>query len=146
MRLKEESDNWRASALKARDFRHTKAGPETVAGPKKTHKRDTRTWCKGKVGRSHTVKLRTNSYSTFTTAYCTSCGMDEYRLPDNAVAQVRPHVAQQLALAAKWCTEGHLYDNVTISFRSEIMNGTVATPVTRTVTRTACVMCGKRQR
>lgn len=51
MRLKEESNNWRASGIKKRDARHTHDEPAV----KPKSKKNTNKWCKGKVGVLHDI-------------------------------------------------------------------------------------------
>lgn len=48
--------SWRLGAAEVRDARHVHDGPEVVGGPSK--RKDTKRWCKGKVGREHTVVVR----------------------------------------------------------------------------------------
>jgi hypothetical protein len=54
--------DWKEGANKRRDARHTKAPDEPGKGnPKATKKKDTKRWCRGKVGVEH--KLKCMDYS-----------------------------------------------------------------------------------
>jgi hypothetical protein len=81
--------DWQERANKRRDERNTKVSDE----PKKTNKakKDTKTWCKGRVGRDHTPKcmphkpmiVGKNNKNVFSGWYdyvCTACGkvLDTY--------------------------------------------------------------------
>jgi hypothetical protein len=52
MRLSQDSDSWKASGLKRRDFRHTHDGPEVTRHVGKRRK-STKRWCRGVKGREH---------------------------------------------------------------------------------------------
>jgi len=68
------SSDWKESAIRRRDIRHT-AVPDA---PVRTHaKKDTRRWCKGKEGREHTAKcfaLGTRGGRPRFELICTTCG------------------------------------------------------------------------
>jgi hypothetical protein len=72
--------DWKAGAVKYRDARHTKGpdGHRPVAG-----KKDTKKWCRGKVGVKHELKCM--PWSTLTTGRvlaCVNCGKHlDYYLP-----------------------------------------------------------------
>ena len=55
MRLKEDSNSWRASGIKRKDFRNDKSF-DGVTGRRK--KKNTKKWCKGKVGKKHDLEWR----------------------------------------------------------------------------------------
>lgn len=75
MRLKEDSDNWRSSGLKRRNFRQEKGDPEVAKGA--NTKKKTSKWCKGREGIEH--QLRDHSRPMFGGAVffhewiCTGC-------------------------------------------------------------------------
>jgi hypothetical protein len=81
MRLKEVSNNYRASGLRARDARHVHNGPSV---PKHRSGKNTRRWCGGKVGREHKstcmVKRTWNDKVRWYVLACTECGkeLDHY--------------------------------------------------------------------
>jgi len=78
MRLKENSDNWRASAIIKRDFKHDHADLKNTY---KSHK-NRRKWCRGKVGINHTIKWRKEVWLfsiNINVGQCTSCGKHMYR-------------------------------------------------------------------
>jgi hypothetical protein len=45
-------DDWKESAIRKRDFQHSKDGPEVIEGSPKKKSKNKR-WCKGKEGREH---------------------------------------------------------------------------------------------
>lgn len=64
---------WKEGANKRRDFRHSKSDPEV---PKYKNKKDTKRWCKGKVGVEHDL-VRVPWKGAPTVAQvdeCTKCG------------------------------------------------------------------------
>lgn len=54
VRLKEDSNSWKASGIKRKDARHRKDHAE-IEKPKAKRK-DTKRWCLGKEGREHSLK------------------------------------------------------------------------------------------
>lgn len=128
-RIKRDPDDWKARGIKKRDFNHSHDEPEVPKkNPSKRKKKDTKTWCRGKVGREHVVADKTPprlpnyaccspererhfAWNHHYTVKCVNCGMDAWRLPERAQAQVDPALAKRLELEDKWCAdEGHLYD------------------------------------
>jgi hypothetical protein len=55
MRLAEDMTSWKSSGIIARDFRHSHNGPEISKAPKK---KNTKKWCKGKIGVKHELAIR----------------------------------------------------------------------------------------
>lgn len=148
MRISRDPDSWHADGVRRRDFRAAADGPDT---PRRTPARkDTRRWCRGVVGREHTAERVPTGYRpvTFTVrdpltgaaetvtkqvptwweVRCAACGTR--RLPDHVRAQVDPAFARRRELAAQWCADGHLYDDVAVT-----------TPTGRVYHRRACLMC-----
>ena len=80
--------DWSERERVYKDFRRSKDGPEAPRGhratsaDKKRSKRSRR-WCNGKSGVEHSVVLADNNR-----AQCSACGMSEYNLPVEALAQV----------------------------------------------------------
>lgn len=77
-RISNDDDSWNASSIKHRDARHSHDGPEINT---KKKKKDTKKWCKGKVGREHeytTVdsKRFRNTVSMFQVDKCSKCGKE----------------------------------------------------------------------
>jgi hypothetical protein len=78
--LSEDGDSWKASSLKRRDFRHTHDGPEVPKHGNK--KKNTKKWCKGKVGKEHDMEIGViaRSYSSLSGAFvvdkCKGCGKE----------------------------------------------------------------------
>lgn len=54
MRLKEERSNWHASAVERKNFRR---GAQTDRIRRPRSKKDTKKWCKGKVGVLHNPQI-----------------------------------------------------------------------------------------
>jgi hypothetical protein len=52
MRISQDDNSWKASGVKRRDFSHTHNGPDVAPSGKSKYK-DTKRWCRGKVGREH---------------------------------------------------------------------------------------------
>lgn len=77
MRLKENSNNYRASGLKRKDAKHTKLDDRhlPVSG-----KKDTKKWCGGKVGREHKLKCLAKGWRGVRVVWyalaCTECGKE----------------------------------------------------------------------
>ena len=82
MRIKERKDNWRASAILKRDFRHDHG--EFM--PKFSHHKNTNKWCRDKIGIKHEVNWRKETWLFGMTMYvgrCINCHKKMYkdRLP-----------------------------------------------------------------
>ena len=77
---KEAAWNWRLGAAEVRDARHVHNGPEVVGGPAK--RKDTKRWCKGKVGREHELLVRHSTemskhrFSRSLIRFCAKCGKE----------------------------------------------------------------------
>lgn len=74
MRLKEDTSNYRASAL----LRKVKPLPDE---PHFHKKKDTRRWCKGKVGVEHAFELiehHKSRWFSFKIYKCTNCGKKKH--------------------------------------------------------------------
>lgn len=143
MRISRDDTSWKAGGIRRRDFR---ADPEAVPDrPRRRARKDTRRWCRGVPGRDHIAERVPTAWRTVTvtrsdgTQYtteeptrwvtrCAVCHMDAYRLPEHVLAQVDPALRRHLALAERWCGDGHLCDDL------PILRG--RRPVR------ACVMCG----
>jgi len=72
MRIKENSDSWRASGILKRDFKHDHSEPiAKFRSSKNTHK-----WCRGKVGVKHDVIWRVEKgfFGKYKTGKCLQCG------------------------------------------------------------------------
>lgn len=126
-RIKRDPDDWKARGIKKRDFNHAHDEPEVPRKTGKSKKKNTKRWCRGKEGREHVVVDRTPprmpDFSCCSPekqkhymwmhrreVKCINCGMDSWRLPDEARAQVEPRLKRMLDAEKKWCDEGHLYD------------------------------------
>lgn len=88
MRLKKDSSSWRASGIIKRDFKHDHSQP--TRGHFHNSK-DTRKWCKGKVGKLHNYQ-RALKWEFGTHKYyvdkCANCGKERYlsvNLEDNSI-------------------------------------------------------------
>jgi hypothetical protein len=68
--------SWKARGAAVRDARHTHDGPEGAQG---SRGKDTRRWCKGKVGREHrltvTIMSRYGLWAELV-RHCSACGKD----------------------------------------------------------------------
>lgn len=74
MRLKEDKSSWHASGLLVRDARADKTPDRSRPQPAK---KDTKQWCKGRVGRVHQVVWRRAKKYRFLTSWekaCLVCG------------------------------------------------------------------------
>jgi len=74
---KAASWSWRLAAAEVRDARHVHDGPEVVGGPAKP--KDTKRWCKGKVGREHVLTVTIMSrYGLWAelVRHCSACGKE----------------------------------------------------------------------
>lgn len=77
MRIKETKSNWNASGIIKRDFRHDSSQPQTS---RVKSKKDTRKWCKGKVGVEHDYEYQfpKNDMIFFRMmAVCLTCGRQD---------------------------------------------------------------------
>ena len=146
--LKDDDSSWKAHGLKKkiRDWENDPK-PRVVQNKKKnTHK-----WCKGKVGVEHDVRnvlivslnpmcakngsrdkdgkiIRCGHWRHYENK-CVNCGKSSYRVAKAS----RPAYKQQRELEEKWCTEGHLWDWVTIEYSWGKSGREIQT----------CLMCGK---
>ena len=78
MRLKEDSDSWKSSGIIKRDFRNDHSDSFSR---KKSSKKDTKRWCKGKVGVEHEYKLVESgkiSRLYWKTHKCINCGKKDF--------------------------------------------------------------------
>lgn len=75
MRIKKDDSSWRASGILVRDERWDKSTPE-VPKHKGNKKKNTRKWCKGKVGIEHVPHIVEFEYYTAYFIYdvCKNCG------------------------------------------------------------------------
>ena len=134
--LSENSDSWAASGIIRRDFRAAKDAPE-VPGARNRGRKNTKRWCKGKVGREHDVRsvnenfhachrdcsyLKENGGSGYhpwnmnrIVTKCVNCGMDRWNLHKSYKTD-----PIQEKLARKWCDKGHLYDWLTAEERAKL--------------------------
>lgn len=72
--LSEDGDSWKASGIRRRDFRSSKEEPE-INRHMGNRKKNTKKWCKGKVGKKHTVEgHRMERYCHVD--FCTVCRKD----------------------------------------------------------------------
>lgn len=80
------NESWKQSGVKVRDARHTKV-EDTATPSLPSKKKDTKKWCRGKVGTQHELKCfvyKNDNGSKFTKCWyvlsCMSCGkeMDHY--------------------------------------------------------------------
>lgn len=151
MRISQDTESWKASGVLRRDFRHTHDGPEIPRGRHKIG-RPRNEWCRGKIGRDHTLERYTLYYSydyrydpytgersvvrvpAMSGYRCARCGTtDLRRVPLRVIAIVDPVVAEGLRLSEQWCGDGHLFDNLPAPARYSPLWGH---------TTRACVMCG----
>jgi hypothetical protein len=61
--------DWKEESIKRRDFRHVHGEPEV---PRSRAKKDTKRWCKGKIGREHKPSCVARKY--FYVLECSVCG------------------------------------------------------------------------
>src|SRR4051794_16007303 len=128
-KISHDNTSWRASGL-------TKRYEEKSDVPKRSpaKKADSKRWCKGKVGREHKLvvcrpqyfsdpyncwnglvlacrKRDCQRYHHMELSYrCANCGKYVDDMAEEVQAIVKPKVAEMLALEAKWCRKGHLWD------------------------------------
>jgi hypothetical protein len=71
------SSDWKVSGLEHRDFQHSHDGPE-VAKPRA--RKNTRKWCKGKVGVEHVLTMSHSHWKNFRFCLnvCQNCGKEIY--------------------------------------------------------------------
>ena len=84
MRLKEDSSSWKSSSIKRRDFRHDPSQPQRT---KFSRKKDTKKWCKGRVGEVHELELKeSTTFLMWAWDYykCTRCGKKVYKDTKNS--------------------------------------------------------------
>lgn len=69
-----DAGDWNADVIKRRAFRHTMNGPEVPKGSRS--KKNTKKWCKGKVGVEHTPvgKWGAGWHNYMCILACTRCG------------------------------------------------------------------------
>ena len=82
--------SWRLGAAEVRDARHVHDGPEVTAAPAK-HK-DTRRWCKGKIGREHVMAVSImNRHGIWAelVRHCSGCGKKFGSFHRSSYASVR---------------------------------------------------------
>lgn len=78
MSKKKDEDSWRYSSIKRRDYR-ADHGTEEI--PRHTgKKKDTKKWCKGKVGVEHSFRISRKSFNYFslTKLRCENCGKEKW--------------------------------------------------------------------
>lgn len=144
---------------------------EAKAKPKSKAKKNTKLWCKGKVGARHDVqevlivplnddcfkngKVNVvNGVSQWTRnkpgcghwkhyeTKCVNCGMNVRDMDESYKIALSPELQKQKELEEKWCNEGHLYDWVEYTHRFPIWRrGTGKVEVLYEIK--TCVMCGK---
>ena len=80
--------DWKERSIKRRDARHTKE-PE-IRPPGGSNKKNTKRWCKGKVGREHKPECRNysndvgNLFKGWRILVCTDCGKHlDYYFPSS---------------------------------------------------------------
>ena len=82
-RISDDASSWKAGGVQHRDFRHTHNGPEVPT--RKGGRKNTRRWCKGIVGREHTIEVgiaapRWNLFRSGAPIWivdkCTTCGKE----------------------------------------------------------------------
>lgn len=78
MRLKEDKSSWHSSAIIKRDFRHDSSQP---VGASHRTKKDTKKWCRGKVGVEHDYEYQIPPNDSFIykmQPICLNCGKQDY--------------------------------------------------------------------
>lgn len=107
---------WKERDRKHKEFRQSHDGPEVPRGVKtisadkrrKKPKKSNR-WCNGVEGREHTVFLK--GYWDGGLAQCSGCGLQEYALPVEALAQVYKR-AKMYVDYHELCKEyGHIWED-----------------------------------
>jgi hypothetical protein len=70
--------SWHYSGIKRRDFKHDASGPEII---RPIVRKNTKKWCKGKVGKEHDYKPKSH-WMFFGSIYimfkCLICGKERY--------------------------------------------------------------------
>jgi hypothetical protein len=74
MSKRKDESNWAYGGVRRRDERHTHEGQEV---PTHNKKKNTKRWCKGKVGREHKFELVQQRF--WTLHKCSVCGKQEWR-------------------------------------------------------------------
>lgn len=78
MKISHDDDSWNASGVKRRDFRHDHSSPEIPRH--KGKKKNTKKWCKGKIGVRHKFSREQKSFKFASISWswiektCTVCG------------------------------------------------------------------------
>lgn len=73
-RLSEDDSSWKADGIKHRDNRHDHGSSEVS---RKGKKKNTRKWCKGKVGREHEIEVVSwRRSSKYLIERCANCGKE----------------------------------------------------------------------
>jgi hypothetical protein len=75
MSKKKDKDSWKGRSIERKDFRRTHDAPEAPRHKGKK-KKDTKKWCRGKVGVAHTFEWtdRGNYRFTYKVEVCSTCG------------------------------------------------------------------------
>lgn len=161
-RISKDSTSWRAYGLAKRN-EDWENNPKRQ--PVKAKKKNTKRWCKGKVGVEHnfesTLVVQTNP-KCFTGVFCghwfhyqnacTGCGKEDWgRDERKGIDRER-----QEELAAKWCTEDHLWDWSEFEHKEmytfvngelkEVYNHSFVRPWRHPKVHKVCVMCGLERR
>ena len=113
--------DWNESSRIRKDFRHSHDGPEVPRGyravsadKKRKKKRQSRRWCRGKVGVEHEVVL-VDKWG-YHLANCSKCGLNESNLPVEALAQVYER-ARNYVEYRELCKEfGHTWEEVELNW------------------------------
>ena len=113
--------DWNESSRIRKDFRHSHDGPEVPRGyravsadKKRKKKRQSRRWCRGKVGVEHEVVL-VDKWG-YHLANCSKCGLNEYNLPVEALAQVYER-ARNYVEYRELCKEfGHTWEETELNW------------------------------
>lgn len=114
--------DWNESSRIRKDFRHSHDGPEVPRGAnavsadkKRKKKHLNRRWCGGKVGVEHTVVLVDQQWHK-TTAVCSKCGMGEYSLPVEDLAQVYERARNYIEYRELCKEYGHTWEEVELDW------------------------------
>lgn len=79
MRLKEDKKSWRVSAILKRDFKHDSSEPSRI---RYRSKKDTKRWCRGKVGIEHDYRIKEKKKFldwSWETHVCSKCKRKEIK-------------------------------------------------------------------
>lgn len=74
MRIKRDKTNWNATSIIKRDVRHSHDEPRVSLKSKK----DTKRWCRGKVGVEHVWERYAKYYKMFIYTRCINCKKEDY--------------------------------------------------------------------